>query len=47
MYDTEVTYEDFNTLLINLGYKKIIQDGPDELYALKDIIITDYLKKIV
>jgi FkbM family methyltransferase len=45
MYATGVTYEDFNTLLINLGYKKIIQDKYDELYALKDIIITDYIKK--
>lgn len=42
-YDTGITYNDFYQLLTGMGYKKIIKDGPDELYVLEKNTISDYV----
>ena len=44
-YQTGVTYNDFHKLMSSLGYQKIYQDGPDELFKLETINCTDYTNK--
>lgn len=42
-YKTGVTYHDFYNLMISLGYKKIFTDGPDELYGLESLEVSEYI----
>jgi FkbM family methyltransferase len=46
-YKTGVNYQNFYDLMLELGYRKLIQDGPDELYVLNKYQVTDYVSKSV
>ena len=46
-YETGVTYQNFYDLMIELGYRKLAQDGPDELYVLSECEVTDYVSNSV
>jgi FkbM family methyltransferase len=46
-YETGVTYQNFYDLMIELGYKKLVQDGPDELYVLANYSVTEYVSNSI
>lgn len=45
-YETGITIDMFYALMLDLGYKKIYVDGPDELYVQKDFVHTEYTPNI-
>lgn len=45
-YETGVTYNDFYKLMIGLGYNRIYQDGPDELFVHNSFTCTEYKPKL-
>jgi FkbM family methyltransferase len=42
LYDTSVTYQQFNDMMLSYGYKQAYLDNNDSLYIRSDLIFTDY-----
>lgn len=45
LYDTKVTYDDFNNMMLSYGYEQKYLDNHDTLYVLSNLNFTEYRAK--